>query len=119
MKHKLGAFHQPGPAVDFLNACFYGNQSGGGGYRGGRGGNQRGGYGGQGDYQGSITRTRGFFAEQRNMKKALGHLKGLMVSVKKYRSTRNSTVFRSISVIVMVAMVTVMVAMACHQRQEK
>ena len=62
-----------------MNACFYGNQQQGGG---GRGGRQRGGYQGQGggDGGGDITRYRQFFHEERNVRKATGFLKGLMVS---------------------------------------
>ena len=79
VKHKLGAFHQAGPLIGYLNACFYGNQQQGGG---GRGGRQRGGYQGQGggDGGGDITRYRDFFLEERNIRKATGFLKGLMVS---------------------------------------
>ena len=79
VKHKLGAFHQAGPVIGYLNACFYGNQQQGGGHRGGR---QRGGYQGQGggDGSGDITRYRQFFQEERNVKKATGFLKGLTVS---------------------------------------
>ena len=78
VKHKLGAFHQPGRVIDYLNACFYGNQQQGGGHRGGR---QRGGYQGQGggDGGGDITRYRQFFQEEKNVKKATGFLKGLQV----------------------------------------
>ena len=77
VKHKLGAFHQDGPAIAYLNACFYGNQQQGGGNRGGR----RGGYQGQGagDAGGDITRFRGFFQDERNIRKATGFLKGLQV----------------------------------------
>ena len=80
MKHKLGAFYQAGRVIDYLNACFYPQQQGGG-YRGGRGG-QRGGYQGQGagDSGGDITRYRQFFQDDRNVRKATGYLKGLMVS---------------------------------------
>ena len=80
VKHKLGAFHQAGPLIGYLNACFYGNQQQGGGGRGGRG--QRGGYQGQGggDGGGDITRNRQFFQEERNVRNATGFLKGLMVS---------------------------------------
>ena len=79
VKHKLGAFHQAGPVISYLNACFYGNQQQGGGHRGGR---QRGGFQGQGggDGPGDITRYRQFFQEDRNVKKATGFLKGLTVS---------------------------------------
>ena len=79
VKHKLGAFHQAGPVISYLNACFYGNQQQGGG---GRGGRQRGGYQGQGggDGGGDITRYRDFFLEERNIRKATGFLKGLSVS---------------------------------------
>ena len=65
--------------IDYLNACFYGNQQQGGGHRGGR---QRGGYQGQGggDGGGDITRYRQFFQEEKNVKKATGFLKGLQVN---------------------------------------
>ena len=83
MKHKLGAFHRAGRVIDYLNACFYGNQQQGGGHRGGR---QRGGYQGQGtgDSGGDITRYRDFFRDERNIRKADGFLKGLTVSNRIY-----------------------------------
>merc|ERR1719259_94384 len=81
VKHKLGAFHQAGPVIGYLNACFYGNQQQGGGHRGGR---QRGGFQGQGggDGSGDITRYRQFFQEERNVKKATGFLKGLTINIR-------------------------------------
>ena len=85
MKHKLGAFHRAGRVIDYLNACFYGDQQQGGGHRGGR---QRGGYQGQrgGDTGGDITRHHNFFQDERIIKKAEGFLKGLKVRKHFYKT---------------------------------
>ena len=97
VKHKLGAFHQAGPLIGYLNACFYGNQQQGGGGRGGRG--QRGGYQGQGggDGGGDITRNRQFFSRGKKRQKCYWFLEG-SYGKQSFILTSSSCVFYSCSI---------------------